>query len=248
MDPVKVVLLISMAIFCNETCSCFNGDCDSINGSCNCLPQFTGKQCDLKCIDPNCTSTCLCNDTVVCQTQNLCNSNNVTFSGGNNISIDSSNGTTTFINLNVVFTSLITKGNINILGNLSLTASSVTATDSQILVKGDLTISNASLLFSNSSFVVNGCIYLKNETQISVDLSANIKNKDNKVTLMTSSKNCLIKEGSVTFHYSNLGTCNEVLQQENTETLELIMKLSECSSSGSLNLFMVLYITSLILI
>jgi len=63
----------------------------------------------------------------------------------------------------------------------------------------DLFISNATFLFSNSSVTVDGCIFLDNNTQIKVDLSPYIKNKQNTITLMTSKKNCLMKEGTLTF-------------------------------------------------
>jgi len=105
-------------------------------------------------------------------------------------------------------------------------------------VKGDISISNTSLTFSNSSLTVDGCIYLKNETQINVDLSQN-KNKQNTMTLMTSTKNCLKIEGTISIHLSNKGPCDEVLTQQNTESLSLIFHLSTFSSSISQKLWMI---------
>jgi len=244
-DPLNGTCTCNLNYFgltCNSSCSCINGDCDSTNGSCKCFPQFTGVQCDQRCINSDCTTTCVCNDATLCQIQNLCNDNNETFSNSNNISIDSTNATITFINLNIYYSFILAIGNINILGNLTSSGSYINATDSQYFVKGDLSLSNVSILFSNSSLIVDGCIYLNNNTQINVDLSPYIKYKQNTITLMTSKNDCLMKEVTLTIIYSNKGPCDEVQQQEDTDTLSLILHFSTCSSSISQHIKMILFI------
>jgi len=50
---------------CNSSCSCLYGSCD-MNGNCSCNDGFHGINCDQRCIDVNCSYSCICNNTDIC--------------------------------------------------------------------------------------------------------------------------------------------------------------------------------------
>jgi len=66
----------------------------------------------------------------------------------------------TFNNLGVSNTLLNVYGAVTVLGNITVNNSHIDLEYSETIVAGDLSLLNSSITFSNSSILVDGCIYL----------------------------------------------------------------------------------------
>jgi len=173
------------------------------NGSCSCPNNIMGTNCSEKCVDSKCQVTCSCNSEASCVNQTSCSDQTVVFSN-NNISVGSNttnNTTNTFNNLGVSNSYVNLYGLISVLGNISINSSHVDLEYSETVVSGDLSLLNSTITFSNSSIIVDGCINL-NGTVINVDLSKYKIGKNQQITLLKSDTNC-IKENNLIFTYSN---------------------------------------------
>jgi len=200
-----------------------NGDCNPANGDCTCYKDYLGVSCDQKCIDINCTIICNSN------TSNTC-TDNITNISNNNISINTN--ISNFNSINITSSSLTVVGTLVVSGNASIENSSVSISLSNTVVKGDLTLANSDFTFnSNSSITVDGCVYLKNNTQIKVDVSNYLKEKEKNVTLIKSLNVCLDKEGSISFQYLNQQKCLSIASDIQPGSLLLVMDYSKCEVS-----------------
>jgi len=221
---------------CNESCSCINGECDHLNGTCYCINNFVGVFCDIRCLDSDCKTNCTCNNTNACSNETLCTDEVVNIS--NNITIVS-NSTTSLNNLNVIDTSIFVVGSIIILGNASFENSLLSFNTSYTIIKGDLSFSISSITFSNSTILVNGCVYLKNNTHLTIDFSKYIIGEQNtNITLIQSSNSCLNKEGIIEFKYINQPTtpCSSITNNINSNSISIIFKFYTCESSIGIKL------------
>jgi len=217
---------------CDKKCSCINGYCDPVTGTCSCNFNFAGSSCDIRCLDLDCKTNCTCNNTNYCSNnQTLCTDEELNISN-NNISIVSTN-TTSLNNLNINETSIFFFGSIIIIGNASFENSILSFNTSQTIIKGDLSFSNSSFIFSNSTIVVDGCVYLKNNTQLTIDISKyNNEEQNSKITLINSLNSCLNNEGNISYIYMNQPTkCTSVTNNLDSNSLSIIFKINTCESS-----------------
>jgi len=219
---------------CNNSCSCVNGDCNS-NGTCNCFENFVGENCDTRCFDSDCKVNCTCNNSNSCYyNETICSNNLVSFSN-NNLSIVSNNSSSNLNNLNVSDSSIFFTGSFNILGNASIENSLLSFSLSETIIKGDLSFSNSSFTFSNSTILVDGCVYLKNNTQLTIDFSKyNIGEQNTKITLIKSLNSCLNKEGDISFTYLNQLKCSSITNNIDSSSISIILNFNACESSNGI--------------
>jgi len=147
----------------------------------------------------------------------------------------------------------ITIGNVNdtIIYSLEVENSSVLL-NGNIIILGDISILDSFLTFSNSSIIVAGCVYLKNNTQITIDLSKYQIENDNKITLIKSNTSCL-NVGSITYVYSNEPKgCDTFTPETDIDSISLLVKVKACEFSNEnilkYNLFFLIITNFLLLI
>jgi len=184
------------------------------NGSCECYENYSGPYCT-ECINNHYSPQCLECTTCI---------NGRCFEGysgdGSCICDPNYYGTSC-----EYFASIIV--NEVIFNNLSISDNSLLI-NGFITVKGDLVVTNSTLTLSNSSVNVEECIIL-NKTTITVDLS-NVNEKEN-LTLLNSTKGCLSGNATVTF--SNVPKCTIQKSEMNSSSLYVIfIKDTSCSSTS----------------
>jgi len=210
-----------------------NGDCNDLNGTCNCMNNFVGIICDIRCLDLDCNTNCTCNNSNTCSNNETLCTDETIYLSNKNITI-SNNNTTILNNLNVNDTSLFIFGSITILGNASFENSLLSFNTSETIINGDLSFTSSSFIFSNSTIVVQGCVYLKNNTQFTIDFSKyKIGNENTNIVLITSLNSCLNKEGDISFKYLNqpITKCLSITNNIDSNSLSIIFKLNTCDSS-----------------
>jgi len=85
-------------------------------------------------------------------------------------------------------------GDLIIFGNANIENSAIQFNYSDTLINGDLTFIGSSFTIANSSISVDGCVSLKDNTQLTIDVSKyqRIIGKQTTVQLITSKKSCII--------------------------------------------------------
>src|SRR5689334_7714472 len=97
-------------------------------------------------------------------------------------------------------------------------------------------LNNSVIVFSNSSIVVEVCIYLKENTQFTIDISQYIHagDKERTITLIKSQKSCINTEGTITIKYSNIqDDCDLIVNELELDALTIIYKDQTCDSQSS---------------
>jgi len=190
-----------------EACDCNYGTC-TLTGtpSCECQNSFTGPSC------------------------NISSSQNLNVTNSNQSIVSNNNNETVLNNANVVFSTLFITGPIHIYGNMNLDNSIVELISSNMNIDGNFSSTNTSMSFSNSSIVVGGCANLKT-TSILVDLSK--YSVANNIVLLKSLSSCLLQDGSTSLKYSNVPQCNTVSHSFTPDSLLLLFnKNTQCEKSN----------------
>jgi len=198
-------------LLCNSTCTCVNGLCDHLNGTCYCNQNYFGKNCDQKCISSDCSISCVCNDSNACSGNNICNSN-VVISNETTIFNPGSNTT-----------------NLTIQGSANISQSNLNLNSIDIIIERNLTISSSTLNFNNSSIVTAGCVNISN-AKISVNLTKITK----KLVLISSTSGCL-NITSTSISYTNQPSCTQLTKNQDFNSLSVVVSLDSNCDKTPLN-------------
>jgi len=129
---------------------------------------------------------------------------------------------------------ITTNSTVNIVGNIN--------------ILGDMDIYNTTLTFSNSSIVVDGCVNLKNNTQIKIDLSKYNEKSLSDVTLIKSKSSCFNADGVSYITFNNPKNCIISSQQTTTDSLILVLSFNKCETSIGIQITLNYYLFGILII
>jgi len=216
---------------CNSSCSCVNGTCNSMNGSCTCNPNNYGSTCDVFCLNGD-----YLNNTCVCHSY---------YSGSkcDKRCIDSGCYLSCTCNDTNSCSENICENDITIFNqNFSLIPSLNYSFEGNSLIEGSILNINSSILnFQNNLTLKNSSIVL-NSSSIIVNGCLNISNSNitvdlssnfqtnDKIFLFNSTRGCLYGE-SFSISYLNEPKCSILNVENDTYSLFIIFKQTNCGEN-----------------